>query len=219
MYRIPVYLLVLWSTLLSAAAGLTQEPFDGQIVTYEAQKGKMLTTAGQDWGKYTGVVLDKATVKFRDNWAQDQKRIYGNFVRESDIESIKAEMSEILNTVITQALLKKADLTLTTESGDDVLRLSPRIEKLDVYWPARVQNYVGHRMVDSQGSLVLVMDISDSASGELLASAVKMEKDPEKGYMEDATSASNKLAFRQMMDRWATWFFEMFEVVRNGTTQ
>ena len=97
-----------------------------------------------------------------------------------------------------------------------MLRFTPRIVKLDIYQPGKAQDYVGHVLVDAEGSMVITLDIVDSLTGKLLASSWSVQVDPEKGFMWSSTSASNRTAFGQMMKRWANWQFELLEVVRSG---
>ena len=189
----------------------------GQIIKYQTPDGVILADADVDWSSYTKVQLERGTVEFRENWARDQQQINNNVIREADLVRIKTDMSDLLEKVLTRKLSDTEGYTLISESGADVLRFTPRIEKLDIYAPDRTRNFVGHVLTDSQGSMVLVLDISDSVSGKLLASAVQKQVDRERGYMEITSSGTNRTAFRQMMDRWATWLLELFDEVRAGT--
>ena len=79
-----------------------------------------------------------------------------------------------------------------------------------------MQNIIGNVLVDSKGRMVLVMEISDAHSGELLASAWRLQVDPDKNFMETATEAGNKTAFKRMMREWSSWFFAMLDHVRTA---
>jgi hypothetical protein len=127
---------------------------------------------------------------------------------------VKSEMSDLLDTILSRALPDKGGYTLTTESGPDVLRFTPRIAKLDIYAPGLAQDYVGHVLIDSKGSMVIVMDISDSVSGVLLASAWQPQADTEKGFTNSATIGSNRTAFGQMMKRWSSWLVNLLDTLR-----
>jgi hypothetical protein len=213
---IPV--LFFFSIIAFADTDPSQSAFPGQIVKYQTRDGVLLADGDVDWSRYTRVQLERGTVKFREDWVQDQRQIIDNsIIREADLERIKTDMSDLLEKVLTRKLSDKDGYTLSAESGADVLRFTPRIEKLDIYAPDRARNYIGHVLTDSQGSMVLVMDISDSVSGELLASAVQKQVDQESGYLESTSSGTNRRAFRQMMERWAIWFLELFDEVRAGT--
>lgn len=186
----------------------------GEIVKYEAQGGGMLASADVDWDRYTGILLEKARVEFREDWERDQERLNNNIVTDADRAKIKSSMSDMLHGILVQKISDTEHYELTNARGANVLRFTPRITKLDIHAPGRVQGIVGNVLVDSKGSLVLVMEISDSVSGELLASAWRLESDPDKGFMETATEAGNKTAFSRMMADWSAWLFGMLDHVR-----
>ena len=209
-------LIVFWSIPVLAEVEPAQPPDSGEIVKYETKDGGMLTAAEIDWSEYTEVALDRATVEFRENWAEDQKRIFNNILRESDLERIRAEMSDMLHKVLSEKVASTDGYALSAENGQGVLRFTPRILKLDIYQPAKAQDYVGHVLVDNEGSMVITLDITDSFTGKLLASSWNVQVDPEKGFMWSSTRGGNRTAFGQMMKRWANWQFEMFDIVRSG---
>lgn len=215
MLRFIALFMAFWSMTATAETGAAQTPISGQIITYKAGNGGMSATAGVDWGRYTKIQLDRATVEFRENWLSDQQKTNRSPIRTADVEPIKSEMSDLLDKVLTRALPDMGGYTLTTESGPDVLRFTPRIAKLDVYAPGLVQGYVGHVLIDSKGSMVLVMDISDSISGTLLASAWQPQVDNGKGFTDSANVGSNRSAFGQMMRRWSSWLINLLDTLRN----
>jgi hypothetical protein len=206
--------IVAWSMPVISETG---QPSDaGEIIKYETKDGGMLTAAEIDWSAYTEVAIDRATVEFRENWAEDQRRVFDNILREADLERIKNDMSDMLNRVLSEKLSGRDDYALSDQNGKGVLRFTPRIVKLDIYQPARAQDYVGHVLVDAEGSMVITLDITDSFTGKLLASSWNVQVDPEKGFTWSSTSGSNKTAFGQMMKRWAKWQFELLDLVRSG---
>jgi len=213
---LPVLLFI--STFALADIDPSQSTYPGQIIKYQTGGGVLLVVGDVDWSNYSRVQLRRGTVEFRENWVRDQMQIKdNNIIREADLERIKTDMSDLLEKVLTRKLSDKDGYTLTAESGADVLSFTPRIEKLDIYAPDRARNYIGHVLTDSQGSMVLVLDISDSVSGKLLGSAIQGQEDQGTGYLESTSRGTNKTAFRQMMGRWATWFLELFDEVRAGT--
>jgi hypothetical protein len=213
-HRFLAIIIVVLSVTASADTGPAQTSVPGDVIRYDTKNGGMLATAGIDWDRYTKIQLEKATVEFRENWVQDQQRVNNTIVRESDIAQIKSGMSKMLDQVLRRRIADNEDLTLTDERGANVLRFTPQIKKLDINAPAIAQEIVGHVLVDSMGSMVLVMDISDSTSGEILASSWQLQVDMTDGYMDTASSARNKTAFKQMMEHWARWYFELLDYVR-----
>jgi len=208
--------MIFWSMAVLAVTEPSQQSDAGEIIKYETTDGGMLTAPEIDWSVYTEVALDRATVEFRKNWAEDQRRIFNNILREEDLEQIRTDMSDMLHRVLSEKISKTDGYALSDENGRGVLRFVPRIVKLDIYHPGKAQDFVGHVLVDAEGSMVVTLDIIDSFTGKLLASSWNVQVDPEKGFTWSSTSGSNKTAFGQMMKRWANWQFELFDIVRSG---
>lgn len=210
-------LLMLTLPMLALADVEAVQPSDsGEIVKYETKDGGMLTAVEVDWSSYAEITLERATVEFREDWVEDQKRVFGNVLREADLEKIRTNMSDMLQGALSKRVSKVADFAISDKSGRGVLRFVPHIVKLDIYQPAKAQDFVGHVLVDAEGSMVITLDIIDSFTGKLLASSWSVQVDPGKGFMWSSTRGSNTTAFGQMMNRWASWQFELLDVVRSG---
>jgi len=83
------------------------------------------------------------------------------------------------------------------------MRITPRITNLNIYAPDRMRDHIGSSFADSKGNMTLELEIYDSVSGTLLARMVDSQEDRQKGYMEWATSGTNRRAARFMFIRWA----------------
>jgi hypothetical protein len=189
-----------------------------EVVEYD-NDGYIQAAPDVNWSRYTHFQLEEASVEFREHWARDLERRGGTVIRERDEARIKSDMSGLLSKVFSRELLNEGNWVLTEDVDANVLRFTPRIVDLDIYAPDRVRDYIGGALADSKGRMTLELDIHDSMTGRLIATTRQRQEDPYDGYMERANSASNHVAFRLMMDRWASWFFEMFEVVRADITQ
>ena len=200
--------------LITACAAQAPAPDPGIEVIYYDRHSEFQVASDVDWNSYGKVLLEKASVEFRDNWVRDQKRLYDKNIRETDEERIKTSASDLLAKVITRELPGDGGYEITDEAGAGVMRWTPRIVKLDIVAPDRVSDTISDSLVDSQGSLTIELDIHDSVSGKLLAKASQYQSDPYKGYMERTTSATNAQAFRLMMLRWTDWLFEQLDSVR-----
>ena len=216
LYRYLVISLLLFSALTLANPDPDQAGGPYEILKYETPDGAILVEANVDWSAYTKVQLTRGTVGFRENWVRDQRNLNSTVIRESDLERVKTEMADLLEKVLIRNLSERDSYALTAESGADVLRFTPNIVNLDIYTPDFLRDYVGHELTDAQGSMVIVLDIHDSVSGKLLASAVQKLQDAQSGYFESTSRGTHKTAFRRMMERWSSWFFAMMEKVRSG---
>jgi len=207
-------ILLALSVLPATANESASQTGAGNVVQYEVRGGGMLANADVDWDRYTKVLLEPATVEFRENWAKDQQRLNNNLVTERDLAQIRSWISDMLQGALSRKISDTDGYALSDVSGPDVLRYTPRVVKLDILAPGNAQGIVGNVLVDGKGGMVVVMDISDSVSGELLTSAWRLEVDPDKGYMVTATEAGNKTAFNRMMGNWTEWLFAMLDHVR-----
>lgn len=212
MFRFIVVSLTLSMLACSSGPPVTPEP--GMEIIEHDRDGEFQAAIGVDWGAYSKILLETATVEFRDNWVRDQKRYDDNIVRERDVVRIKTGASELLGKVLTREL-SGAGYEMTDESGPGVMRFTPRIVDLDIVAPDRISDNIVVSLTDSQGSLALELEIHDSVSGVLLATTRQYRDDPYKGYMERTTSATNSRAFRLMMERWADWLIERFDEIRS----
>jgi hypothetical protein len=211
MFRFIVVSLTLSMLACSGGPPVTAEP--GMEVSAYGRDGEFQAAIGVDWSGYTKILLETATVEFRDNWVRDQRRLNDKIIREPDEVRIKTGASELLGKVLTREL-SGAGYEMTSESVPGVMRFTPRIVDLDVVAPDRVSDNIVVSLTDSQGSLTLELEIHDAVSGVLLATARQHQDDPYKGYLERTTSATNSMAFRLMMERWADWLIERFDEIR-----
>ena len=213
MFQTRIVTAVFFPILMSACAGPAPAPDPGfEVIEYD-RVGEIQVAAGLDRGSMDKVLLAPATVEFRQDWVEDQRRKYDNTVREQDQQRIKAELSKALDQLIFRELTENG-YTVTTESGADTVLFRPRIVDLDIYLPARSKSYIGFSMADSKGRMKIELDVFDPVSGDLLLTSWRNLSDPQDGVLELTDSASNQRAFYLMMRRWADWLFEALDNLR-----
>ena len=215
MHPVRISAALFFATMLLACAGPVSAPQPGFYVVDQDRNGEIQAADGIDWGGFTKVLLAPATVEFREDWVQDQRRQYDNAVRDKDLERIKSELSNALDELLFKELNEQG-YTVTTESGADAMLFRPRIVDLDIYLPARVKSYIGFSMIDSKGRMRVELEIFDPVSGKLLLTSWRELHDPQEGVLELADSAGNQRAFYLMMRRWADWLLEGFEEAKSG---
>jgi hypothetical protein len=192
------------STSLLAESEPPQASLDGLELVEKDRRGEIYADPDVDWSVYTTIQLDKATVAFRKNWQRDQNTYPNSFkVRTSDMEKIKTELSELFNEVFVEELTSNGDYQMAAESGDTVLRIVPQIVDLDVYAPDTPQPGIQRSYTRQSGRMTLKLELYDSVTGDLLATASDRREAPDRGYMQWTTSVSNRQDARQMLQRWA----------------
>jgi len=188
--------------LMAESSAPDKSTYDLDLVK-KTQHGEVYIDAKVDWSRFTGIQLDKATVEFRKYWARDQRNRNGNQPTKENMGRIKSDLSELLDEVFREELPKNDAFTMSDTSGENVMRVTPKITNLNIYAPDRMRDYIGSSYADSKGSMTLELEIYDSVNGTLLARMVDSREDPQKGYMEWTTSVTNRRAARFMFIRWA----------------
>jgi hypothetical protein len=187
---------------------------DGLELIEKTRHGEIYADRDVDWNTYDRILLDPATVSFRKNWQRDLERQQPLRVRPEDIERIKTGLAELFNDVFTEELSKNGGYEIASAPGEDVLRITPRIVDLDAYAPdlsgaGRVDQYS-----ESAGRMTLKLELYDSVTGDLIATASDRQEDPRLGWMEWRTRASNRADAERMLERWAGTLRERLDAAR-----
>ncbi len=176
---------------------------EGLELVEKSRSGELYADPDIDWSIYSQIQLDKATVAFRRNWQRDQNRYQPFKVRTADMESIKTSLSELFDDVFSKELTTNGGYQITGEAGENVMRITPRIVDLDVYAPDTRTAGMNRSYTESTGRMTLKLEIYDSITGDLIATASDRREAPRRGYMQWTTSVTNKAEARRMLERWA----------------
>lgn len=187
---------------------------DGLQLVDKTRHGEIYADPAVDWSQYQRILLDPATVSFRKNWERDQNRLQSFKVRPEDIERIKSGLSELFDEVFTQELSANGGYEIVSVTGEDVLRITPRIVDLDAYAPDTSSPAQTRQYSESAGRMTLKLELYDSVTGDLIATASDRQEDPRLGYMEWRTRVSNRRDAERMLERWATTLRERLDAAR-----
>ena len=189
---------------------------EGLDLVEKDRRGELYADPDIDWSVYDNIQLDKATVAFRRNWQRDQNRMQPFKVRTSDMEKIKTGLSELFDTVFSEELTSNGGYRITGESGDNVMRITPRIVDLDVYAPDTRTAGMSRSYADSAGRMTLQLEIYDSVTGDLIAKASDRREAPRRDYMQWTNSVSNTAEARRMLQHGATGLRERLDKARDS---
>jgi hypothetical protein len=203
-----------------AAAGESTGPAsssDGLQLVEKDRRGEIYANPDVDWSVYTKILLEPATVAFRRNWQRDQNRYDPFKVRAKDVEDIKTNLSQLFGEVFTKELTKDNGYTMVTDSGPEVLTIQPAIVDLDINAPD-TNNYPGRvkQYTDTAGEMTLKLELYDSVTGELLATASDRRQSPYRGYPQWTTSVSNRADAQRMLQQWAVALRERLDQARTN---
>lgn len=179
------------------------------------RRGEIYANPDVDWAVYTRILLEPATVAFRRNWQRDQNRYDPFKVQAKDVERIKTELSQLFGDVFTKELTENNGYTMAAEPGPEVLTIQPAIVDLDINAPD-TNNYAGRskQFTDTAGEMTLKLELYDSVTGELLATASDRRQSPYRGYPQWTTSVSNRADAQRMLQQWATALRERLDQAR-----
>jgi hypothetical protein len=182
--------IVFLSTALVPPVAADNEPPDVTLLGLELvekdRRGEIYADPDVDWSQYTEIKLDTATVSFRRNWQRDQNRYNAFKVKTKDMEKIK----------------------------NHVLHIKPAIVDLDVAAPDTMTAGRTTQFTESAGKMTLKLQMFDSVTGDLIATASDRREAPRRGYMQWTTSVSNSAEAQRMLRRWATGLRERLDKAR-----
>ena len=190
---------------------------EGLELVEKDRRGEIYADPGIDWSVYDRIQLDHATVAFRRHWQRDQNRFQSFKVRSSDMEKIKTGLADLFDSVFIEELTKNGGYDITEESGDNVMRITPRIVDLDVYAPDTMTPGISRSYTESAGRMTLKLEIYDSVTGDLIAKASDRREAPRRSYLQWTNSVSNNAEARRMLQRWAVDLRERLDKARSST--
>lgn len=190
-------------TLTLAETAPPEISTDGMQLVDKDSRGEIYADPGVDWSVYSKIVLDDATVAFRKNWQRDQNRNRAARVSTSDMEKIKSNLATLFDEVFVKELQDNGGFEIVEQAGPDVLHITPHIVDLDVYAPDTMSTMNSRSYTDSSGRMTLKLELRDSETGDLIATASDRRESPYRGYAQWTTSVSNKADARRMLQKWA----------------
>jgi hypothetical protein len=194
--------LVAATALIASAAEPTQE-FDGLVRVNSRQLDNLYVLPGADFSRFTRVHLDPVDVSFSERWDPNRSRSGSRRLTTRDIENIRSTVATEFERSFA-AELARSGYTLVTESGDDVLRVTPFIVNLYITAPGTQTTQGRTRtFVANTGQMTLVAVARDSITGEFLARAIDTQTGRRTGTMQLSSSVANMADARRAFTTWA----------------
>jgi hypothetical protein len=176
---------------------------DGLALLEKDGWGEVYANPDVDWSVYTQIQLEDATVAFRRHWQRDQNRGDPFKVKNSDVENIKRELSEQFREVFTEELTQNGGYVMSDVAGENVLMIKPAIVDLNVAAPDTTLSYRSRQYTESSGEMTLKLELYDSVTGDLLATASDRKESIYRGYLQWTTGVSNRADSERMLKQWA----------------
>jgi hypothetical protein len=181
----------------SAAIGLASQPQvteDGLVLMPSSHIGLVYRAPHVSFARYRRVIVDPVGVAFKRTWERDHKKM-----KSESIEELRQRAAESFHEEIVNEIVKRGKFELADRAAPDVLRVRGYIVRLDITAPeaGTIQN--AHTYLRSAGTMTLVVELHDAASGAIIARIIDGEQSNGIGNLQQAdqifNSAEARLAF------------------------
>ena len=155
---------------------------------------------GASLADYPKILLRPVSISFRRDWGRGGSSI--GRVRPEDAQRIRDKLAAVVREETVRELTA-GGYQVVEQSGDDVLEVNARITDLYIVSPD-VPSTTGVRTYAlSAGDMVLVAELRDSSSGELLMRAYDHAYAREHSNMRRISDAENATEARRIATDWA----------------
>ena len=152
---------------------------------------------------YTKVMLAPISVAFHKDWAKTVKVGTNRQISSSDQQRIREKLAKVVQEEVVKELTA-GGYHLVTAPGDDVLGVEMAVVNLYARAPADLTGQAGKDFYAvTAGEMSLVIQLTDSASGDAIARAFDNFKATEYTNPERITRVDNEAEVRSAATQWA----------------
>ena len=157
---------------------------------------------GASLAAYKRVKLDPVEVQFDKSWNPTRT---GSRIKlgAEEREKIRASVAKLVEEEFAKTLQKGGAYQITSDSAPDVLRVKASVLNVYINAPADTGAGRSKTYVSSAGQMTLLAELSDSASGQMLARVADRREGNSLARMERADRIENEGAARQVAAAWA----------------
>lgn len=193
--------------LAAPVAALAQDassPFENLVRVDSSDVAVAYIDPNADFNVFNRVMLLDTFVSFRSGWERDQRRgSRGTRISPSDMERMKARVSELFNVVMIEALEADDGFEVVSEPDYDVLLIRAAILDLDVTVPDQSTGMTRTYTANS-GAATLYIELFDSVSGQIIGRAWDRQAGRRNDSMMRWTNrATNTADARRVFRGWA----------------
>jgi hypothetical protein len=155
---------------------------------------------GADFGRYTAVLIQPASVEFSKHW---RPRDYGSFgLKPAEVERIRSSYVDAAQRAFAR-VLNKSGLPVVTAPGANVLEVQAEVLDLYVNGPEITSDVLVRTYVRSAADMRLRLTLRDSVTGTVLFRGTDFKRGQETGRLEWANSVYNRMEADQAFSGWA----------------
>ncbi len=171
--------LVLLLVLLSSAAGaqvISDVTEDGLVRVPSSSKAGVYRLPDATFAQYRRVMLAPASVEFRKNWDRKNLDRLNTGLKPSERQRIADDMSRLFHEELVAELVERGGFTLAEAPAPDVLLIAPAITELDLTAPDAGSTPGSRSFVRTAGSMTLIVELRDAASGVTVGRIIDYEQ-------------------------------------------
>lgn len=198
-------ILVSVSAVAAAKDDFPPVSHDGLHLVPDTKLRAVYMRQGADLSQYDKIALLDTYVSFRKNWQRDHNRdeSFDMRVSDKDMKKIRDRVAKEFAKEMTKVLATEGGHQMVSEGADGVLILRPAIINLEITAPDIMSPGMQRTYVASAGSMTLLLELYDGATGDIIARVIDPEAADRAGIAQVADRVTNTADFDRVVRRWA----------------
>ena len=180
-----------WMVLMAACTGVAvaaererEVTEDGLVRVPSSRRVGVYRAPDVSFAHYRRIVVEPIPVAFRSNWDRRHPDVPAGVK-----QKMQSDFSESFREELIEELVERGGYALAEDVGPDVLRIDASIVDLDFVPPDTASTPGTKTYVRSAGSMKLVVELRDAASGVLIWRIIDYEKAREYDYTREMQRA------------------------------
>jgi len=184
--------------------GLVRVPSSSKVGVYRLPEAT--------FHQYQRVAIAAVTVEFKKGWEKAHKKD----LTDADKQKLRGDLALEFRKELIKELVDRGGYKLAHDTGPDTLLVVPSILDTDITAPTASKKQAEYTYVRQTGSMKLVIELRDSASGVVIGRLIDYESTPEHQQPQLATQISNLADFRLGFESSARFTHEALSVARSA---
>ncbi len=200
--------------LLLCGATLAAEPpettEDGLVRVPSNSRAGVYRAPGVPFARYQRVIIGATIpIEFRKGWQRVHRE-----VTPKDLENIRGDFARAFRTELDEELVKRGGFAVAPEPAPDVIRIDATVTRLDLSAPTAGNTPSGRTYTRNAGSMKVVIELRDAASGVLIGRIIDYEEAREFPEPQLVNQVTNLEEFRVGFANAARYTREAINVAR-----
>ncbi len=149
---------------------------DGLVRVPSSRKAGVYRLPDATFAQYRRVMLAPASVVFRKNWDRKNLDRLNTGLKPSERQRIADDMALAFHEELVAELVERGGYALAEAPAPDVLLIAPAITELEITAPDAGSTPGSRSFVRTAGSMTLIMELRDAASGVTVGRIIDHEQ-------------------------------------------